>query len=41
MVNEVAGEDVDPPVDPESELGQISKKVIFIDCTVRSHTILK
>ena len=35
MVNEVAGEDVDPPVDPESELGQISKKVIFIDCTVQ------
>ena len=27
MVTEVAGEDVDPPVDPESELGQISKKV--------------
>merc|ERR1719447_2131697 len=25
MVTEVAGEDVDPPVDPESELGQISK----------------
>ena len=28
MVTEVAGEDVDPPVDPESDLGQISKKVI-------------
>ena len=27
MVTEVAGEDVDPPVDPESDLGQISKKV--------------
>ena len=26
-MTEVAGEEVDPPVDPESELGQISKKV--------------
>ena len=30
MVTEVAGEDVDPPVDPESDLGQISKKVTII-----------
>ena len=41
MVNEVAGEDVDPPVDPESELGQISKKVIFIDCTVQRDKFFK
>jgi len=30
MVTEVAGEDVDPPVDPESELGQISKKILDV-----------
>lgn len=30
MVTEVAGEDVEPPIDPESELGQISKKILAV-----------